>query len=104
MAVRLHDERMLLLMEFVVKDKKYKSINDNEEFLKSIGFDFIQNLYSIKHGKRSFSLDHFINAIEKYKINANYFFYKQAPLSFESKEKSAVDLLKAAIILLDTAK
>lgn len=98
--LKLHDQRMILLMEFIVKDKSYKAINSESKFLKSIGLAHMNNFYAIKRGERSFSLEHLIKAIEIYKVDSNFLFYKMCPLSFNVKNKTAIDLLNAAILLI----
>ncbi len=99
--LKLHDQRMISLMECIVNDKAHKAISSELAFLKSIGLVHMNNFYAIKRGDRSFSLEHFIKAIEKYSVSADFFFYKSAPLSFHKKETSVSDLLRSALLLID---
>lgn len=62
------DRRMLLLMRHCIDTGKAESQKD---FLVSIGMK-PSNMYQIKQGSRSFTINQIVAAAKKYKVNINW--------------------------------
>jgi hypothetical protein len=98
--LKLHDERMLSLMDYVIESRHIK-IKTEIEFLKSIGFTTASNIYKVRAGSKHFTLSHIQEAINKYHVNANYFFVKTAKFSITEENKTPAQILREVAEMIE---
>lgn len=81
------DQRIMELIDFLMYQKKFKSIT---AFCNEIGMK-PQNYYQVKNGRCGFTVDQINNLCNQFGINANWIFGQQenqfidkAPIDFKS--------------------
>ena len=87
------NQRMFELMEYA---KENNWIKREQDFWGSIDFNF-RNISQVRAGTQSFKIQHFFNAVKEYKLDANYFFKKDAGLLDTTKELDVKELLREAL-------
>ena len=90
------NSRILQIMNYVIANK-INDIEDETRFMKSIGYDNVSNLSSIKRGIQSFQLNHINNLCELYNISADFLLNKNCHTMFLDIEKyNPMERLKIA--------
>jgi hypothetical protein len=92
----LWDERMLLVMKYVIANN-IRDIGTKTAFMKAIGFSNAANLTQIKTGLQSFRLEHIQAACKLFNLDANYFVDSSCTLMNRGKKSSAMQQLKEAV-------
>ena len=94
----LYDRRMLKFMDFCIDNNiaRTKAI-----FLANIGFDHAGNLKQVLEGKRSFTLNHLLAAINTYEVNLNWIFGIETNMFRTMKTITPVEMLKDALAALE---
>jgi hypothetical protein len=93
-----HDARMLILMRHCIDTEICDSQKD---FLASIKFSET-NLRKVRLGETSFTIEHFLNAARKYKINMNWFAGASEEMKLQPG-KTALQQLKEAVRAVEAA-
>lgn len=97
------DERMLQFMEFVVNNK-ILGIENEKQFAERIEYSHVSNLWAIKNGTQSFTIQHIISTVQTFHVDANFFFLKESTQMFIPKvEMSPLMVLKEAVALVEAA-
>lgn len=95
--IDLSNQRMLLVMKYVV-DNQTKGIMTNNDFLLSIGFSGINNLWQVRNAKISFQPEHLAAAVTIYNVDGNYFLDKRHTIMFKlGKAITPLQMLKQAV-------
>ena len=86
------DVRMVLLMRHCID---LQLCDSQKEFCESIGL-VPTNLFEIKRGTRSFTIQQIVTACKKYKINISWIFGFSTEMKY-TKSKTALHQLKDAV-------
>lgn len=95
------DQRVLNILDFVVKNN-IKKVKTEGEFLKSIGYDNINNVALVRKGTQSFRIEHLVKLCAVYGIDANYLLSKHhLPMTANNKKTDAITYLKQAVRMIE---
>lgn len=94
------DQRMLELMKYAISSGLIKTQKD---FCASVGISH-HNLPAVKSGRQGFTVEQIANAINVYKVTADYLFGITDKMFSESKKQSPLDRIKEALHELEHAK
>ena len=98
--IPIWDQRMLALMDAVVKEKKQGT---NAEFLKSIGFN-PSNIPQVRAGARSFTHRQFKAACELYNCSMDWFYGFSRIRQRKEEKQSPVAMIREALNLLEVSE
>ena len=83
--MEIYNERMLTIIDFIVNNN-INGVSSTAEFLCTINYPNVENIYKIKKGLQGFRAEHMLAAHEIYNIDMNYIFNKAHVEMFLQKE------------------
>ncbi|KAA5532701.1 helix-turn-helix transcriptional regulator [Taibaiella lutea] len=94
------DQRMLELMKHIVS-VNLKDVTTQQDFCEAIGI-LKGGIAPIRKGERHFTTAQILNACRYFNVDVNWLFGFTENM-FRSQDKTALELLKEAVIAVDTA-